>query len=64
VVFTTGKEAERIIKDDGWYFFKAAGAHYHYYHPTKPGKVTIPRHSGKDLRIETVKSIMKQAGLK
>ncbi|GFI46963.1 hypothetical protein IMSAGC019_02283 [Lachnospiraceae bacterium] len=31
-------------------------------HPTKPGKVSIPNHSG-DLDPRTVKSILKQAGL-
>ncbi len=29
---------------------------------TKPGKITIPEHGG-DLNPDTVKSIMKQAGL-
>nr|WP_253184886.1 type II toxin-antitoxin system HicA family toxin [Megasphaera cerevisiae] len=31
-------------------------------HPTKPGKVTIPNHSG-DLDSRTVASILKQAEL-
>ena len=29
---------------------------------TKPGKITIPEHGG-DLNPDTIKSIMKQAGL-
>ncbi|WP_333646039.1 type II toxin-antitoxin system HicA family toxin [Lacrimispora sp.] len=32
-------------------------------HPTKPGKVTVPMHSG-DLPRGTLNSILKQAGLK
>jgi predicted RNA binding protein YcfA (HicA-like mRNA interferase family) len=55
-------EAEKIVKKDGWYFKSQKGSHRQYKHPTKPGKVTIPFHSG-DLDPVTVKSIRKQAGL-
>ncbi len=57
------REIEKIIKKGGWYFHKAEGSHYHYLHPSKTGKVTIPKHSG-DLKRGTVHSILKQAGLK
>jgi len=40
----------------------ARGSHYMYEHPTKPGKVTIPHHSG-DLKKKTAQTILKQAGL-
>lgn len=56
------KEVERIILADGWQFKNARGSHYYYTHPSKSGKVTIPKHSG-DLDARTVKSIMKQADL-
>lgn len=56
------REIEKIILADGWQFKKAKGSHHHYVHPTKPGKVTIPNHPG-DLDSQTIKSIMKQAGL-
>ena len=56
------REIEKLILDDGWQFKKAKGSHCSYIHPIKPGKVTIPNHSG-DLDPRTVKSIMKQAGL-
>ncbi len=56
------REIERILLDDGWQFKNAKGSHNHYIHPTKPGKVTVPNHSG-DLDPRTVKSILKQAGL-
>lgn len=55
-------EIEKIIKDDGWYFVKQVGSHKHYKHSTKPGKVTIPFHTG-ELDKGTVKSILIQAGL-
>ena len=48
--------------ENGWYQVKQKGSHHQYRHPTKPGKVTIPEHGG-DLNPDTVKSIIKQAGL-
>ncbi len=57
------RELETIIKKDGWRYSYALGSHYYYIHPTKPGKVSIPYHAGKELKIKTVKSILKQAGL-
>ena len=56
------RELEKILLTDGWYFVVQKGSHRQYRHPTKPGKVTIPFHSG-DLDKGTEKSILKQAGL-
>ena len=57
-------EMERVVLDDGWYFHSQTGSHRQYKHPTKPGKVTIPFHKGKDIHPTTEKSIRKQAGIK
>ena len=38
------------------------GSHHQYFHPKKPGKVTIPYHSG-DMAPVIIKSILKQAGI-
>ena len=35
------KEADRMLKDDGWYVSDISGSHYQYKHPTKPGKVSV-----------------------
>lgn len=56
------REVESIILKDGWYQVKQKGLHHQYKHPTKPRKVTIPEHGG-NLHPDTVKAIMKQAGL-
>lgn len=56
------REREKIILTDGWQFKKAKGAHYSYIHPTKAGKVTIPKQPG-DIAPQIVKQIFKQAGL-
>lgn len=55
-------ELERILLKDGWYVVKQVGSHRHYKHPSKPGKVTIPIHSG-DVDKGTVNSVLQQAGL-
>lgn len=57
------RELEKIIKKDGWYEVAQKGSHHQYEHPSKPGKVTIPEHKGKDINPSVAKSIMKQAGL-
>ena len=59
----TFKELEKLIKEDGWYHYATIGSHYQYKHNIKPGKVTIPKHC-KDVKKETLNSILKQAGLK
>lgn len=53
----------KMIEADGWYEVRVSGSHHHFKHPTKKGLVTIP-HPKKDLPSVTVKSILKQAGLK
>lgn len=52
----------KLLSDDGWVFVKQVGSHRHYKHPSKPGKVTVPIHTG-DIDLTTAKSILKQAGL-
>jgi predicted RNA binding protein YcfA (HicA-like mRNA interferase family) len=59
----TAKEAEKIIKKDGWFLDNVDGSHHHYKHRKKRGKVTIPFHAG-DIPKGTMNSILKQAGLK
>ncbi|MDR1298735.1 MAG: type II toxin-antitoxin system HicA family toxin [Oscillospiraceae bacterium] len=53
-----------MVRDDGWVLKTVNGSHHHYVHPTKTGKVTIPRHTGKELSAHVVASIKRQAGLK
>ena len=44
------REMEKLILADGWRFKNQEGSHKNYIHPTKPGKVTIPFHQGRDLK--------------
>jgi predicted RNA binding protein YcfA (HicA-like mRNA interferase family) len=59
----TAKEILKELHRDGWIEIDKRGSHLNLKHPSKPGKVTVPIHSG-DLPKGTLNSILKQAGLK
>lgn len=59
----TVREILKTLHKDGWYDFDQDGSHLQLKHPSKPGKVTVPKHGG-DLKPGTLNSILKQAGLK
>lgn len=63
MVALTSNDLIKLLKQDGWVLKSIKGSHYHFIHPTKDGKVTVP-HPKKDLPQGTVNSILKQAGLK
>jgi predicted RNA binding protein YcfA (HicA-like mRNA interferase family) len=54
----------RVIQRDGWYLVRTRGSHRQYKHATKPGLVTIPGKTSDEVALGTLKSILKQAGLK
>ncbi|MDR1788547.1 MAG: type II toxin-antitoxin system HicA family toxin [Treponema sp.] len=56
------REIERILIADGWRFKCAVGSHHQYIHSKKPGKVTVPYHTG-DVAPVIVRSIFRQAGI-
>ncbi len=58
------REIEKVLLKDGWFLYSIEGSHHQYKHKFKTGKITIPFHSNKDLKIKTVNNILKQAGLK
>ncbi|MDA0278441.1 MAG: type II toxin-antitoxin system HicA family toxin [Bacteroidetes bacterium] len=49
--------------EEGWQLVRIRGSHHHYKYPSRSGLVTVP-HPKKDIPIGTVKSILKQAGIK
>jgi predicted RNA binding protein YcfA (HicA-like mRNA interferase family) len=59
----TAREILKILHKDGWYDADQDGSHLQLKHPTKPGKVTVPKHSG-DIAPGTLNRIYRQAGLK
>lgn len=59
----TVREVIRRLTDDGWIEVAQRGSHRQFKHLTKPGKVTVAGKIGDDVRIGTLKSILRQAGL-
>ncbi|NCN05690.1 MAG: type II toxin-antitoxin system HicA family toxin [Spirochaetales bacterium] len=59
----SSREILKALAADGWIVKHQIGSHMQLVHPTKPGKVTVP-HPRKDLAPGTIKSIVRQAGLK
>jgi predicted RNA binding protein YcfA (HicA-like mRNA interferase family) len=57
-------ELIRILREDGWYLAATRGSHRQFKHPTKRGRVTVAGKPSDDLAPGTVKSILKQSGLK
>jgi predicted RNA binding protein YcfA (HicA-like mRNA interferase family) len=54
----------RLIESDGWKNVATRGSHRQYKHPVKKGRVTIPGHPGDDIHLDTLKSVLTQAGLR
>ena len=60
----TAKQAEKLIKQKGWYFDRQNGSHRIYKHGEIPGIVVIPFHGKRDLTKGTLNSILKKAQIK
>jgi predicted RNA binding protein YcfA (HicA-like mRNA interferase family) len=58
------RDVIKQIEADGWKLHATKGSHRQYKHPSKPGRVTVPGHPGDDVATGTLRSILKQAGLK
>ena len=53
----------RLLKKNGWFKISCVGDHHQFKHPERPGRLTVP-HPKKNLPTGTVKSILRQAGIK
>ncbi|MGC1782495.1 MAG: type II toxin-antitoxin system HicA family toxin [Acidobacteriaceae bacterium] len=53
-----------LIEADGWRLDTTRGSHRQFEHPVKRGKVTVAGQPGKDVPVGTLRSILKQAGLR
>jgi predicted RNA binding protein YcfA (HicA-like mRNA interferase family) len=57
-------EILRLLHADGWHLVAVRGSHRQLKHPVKAGRVTVAGKPGDDLAPGTLKSILRQAGLK
>jgi predicted RNA binding protein YcfA (HicA-like mRNA interferase family) len=56
-------EVVRILGKAGYYIDHTTGSHYIMRHPNRSGRITVPFHGNRDLKRETLHSIIKQSGL-
>lgn len=54
----------KVIERDGWRLERMRGSHRQFRHPTKLGTVTIAGHPTDEVHPKTLRSILRQAGLK
>ena len=61
---TKYNELIRILERDGWYIMRQKGSHIIMQHREKEGQLTVPFHSGKEVKGGLLKAILKQADIK
>ncbi|MDJ0578366.1 MAG: type II toxin-antitoxin system HicA family toxin [Xenococcaceae cyanobacterium MO_234.B1] len=59
----SGKKLCKIVEQKRWSLKKVTGSHYIYQKPGVNKILSIPVHRNKDLKIGTLKALMKIAGL-
>ena len=58
------RDVVRMLLADGWFEARTRGSHRQFERPEKAGLVTVPGRPNDDLAQGTLKSILKQAGLR
>jgi predicted RNA binding protein YcfA (HicA-like mRNA interferase family) len=58
------RDVLKMLASDGWVLKNQEGSHRQFIHPIKPGKATVNGHPSDDVPPGTLKSILKQTGLK
>jgi predicted RNA binding protein YcfA (HicA-like mRNA interferase family) len=59
----SGKKLCKIVEKKGWMLKKITGSHHIYEKPNENKIISIPVHRNQDLKLGTLKSIMKIAQL-
>ena len=59
----TATQLVRALHRAGWYDVEQSGSHLTLRHSQRSGKVIVPMHRGKTLKVGTVASILDDAGL-
>ena len=57
-------ELFKLLKKDGWFEVRQKGSHVIMKHPIKPEQLTVPNHSGKEVKKGLLTAILKQANIK
>ena len=63
-LFVKVQDVIRLIEEDGWRLIRTVGSHRQFKHPSKEGLVTVAGKRSLDVPPGTLRSILKQSGLK
>ncbi len=58
----SGKDLIKLLKSNGWVLDRISGSHHIMKKDTKT--IVVPIHGKKDIKVGTLNSILKEAGLK
>ena len=59
----SGARLCRILERHGWELRRVRGSHHVYAHPGNPAILTVPVHGNRDLKLGTLRRLLKDAGL-
>ena len=59
----TAKEVIKILKKEGWKEIRQRGGHKVFKKPNIKNNISVPFHSGKDIRKGTLSKIFKEANI-
>ncbi len=54
-------ELFRLLKKEGWFEVRQRGSHVIFQHPNRLEQLTVPFHSGKEVKKGLLVAILKQA---
>jgi predicted RNA binding protein YcfA (HicA-like mRNA interferase family) len=57
-------ELFKLLKNNGWFEVRQSGSHVIMKHPEKSIQITVPFHTGKEVKKGLLKAILKQADIK
>jgi predicted RNA binding protein YcfA (HicA-like mRNA interferase family) len=57
------REVIRILERAGYQVDRVKGSHYIMRHPQRPGRIPVPFHGGRDIKMAVLRSIIDQSGL-
>jgi len=57
------REVIRILERAGYQVDRVKGSHYIMRHPQRPGRIPVPFHGGRDIKMAVLRSIIEQSGL-
>ena len=60
----TAKEVIRLLKQKEWIEIRQTGSHKIFKNPSVRNNISVPIHSGKDIRKGTLRKILKEANIR